>query len=209
MGYSGSDGHGLQANQTFDASTKQAVEAFQRANGLTPVDVKAGPAALAAIDRQARGLQSDLIELGFTGADSKPLRVDGYLGSGTRQAVSAFQEANGLPVTGVADRGTLDNLVRQTAEHVQANDPAQAPPTQRGHTRTGTVERRPHRAAMRRSPGRQTLLHCFRARVTVIIPSFTRCWRRYMQLNRNVAFAQACTVSALSAYSQWKGSAAD
>ncbi|WP_338339155.1 peptidoglycan-binding protein [Xanthomonas euvesicatoria] len=140
LGYGDSDGHALQIDQKFNASTKQAVEAFQWANGLTPVDGKAGPATLDAIGRQARGLQSDLIELGFTGADSKPLRVDGYLGSGTRQAVSAFQEANGLPVTGIADRGTLDSLARQTAEQIQTNDPEQAPGTYRGHRHTGTME---------------------------------------------------------------------
>ncbi|MCC4608794.1 peptidoglycan-binding protein [Xanthomonas campestris] len=126
LGYGDSDGNALQTDQNFDVSTKQAVEAFQRANGLIPVDGKAGPSTLGAIDQQAKSLQSNLIELGFTGADGKPLRVDGYLGNGTRQALSAFQDANGLPITGVADRLTLDNLTRQIAEQAQANDPARA-----------------------------------------------------------------------------------
>ncbi|USJ02506.1 peptidoglycan-binding protein [Xanthomonas prunicola] len=72
------NGDDFQVDQKFDASTKQAVEAFQQANGLTPVDGKAGPTTLRAIDQQARSLQSNLIELGFTGTDNKPLRVDGY-----------------------------------------------------------------------------------------------------------------------------------
>ncbi|RYF09111.1 MAG: peptidoglycan-binding protein, partial [Oxalobacteraceae bacterium] len=134
LGYTASNGDAFQVDQKFDASTKEAVEAFQQANGLTPVDGKAGTATLRAIDQQARSLQSNLIELGFTGADNKPLSVDGYLGNGTRQAVSAFQEANGLPATGVADRGTLNSLAQQAAQQRQAHDPAHAPRPDRSET---------------------------------------------------------------------------
>ncbi|MEB1722313.1 peptidoglycan-binding protein [Xanthomonas campestris pv. campestris] len=134
LGYTASNGDAFQMDQKFDASTKQAVEAFQHANGLTTVDGKAGPATLRAIDQQARSLQSNLIELGFTGTDNKPLSVDGYLGNGTRQAVIAFQEANGLPATGVADKGTLDSLAQQAAQRSHTHDPAHAPRPDRSET---------------------------------------------------------------------------
>ncbi len=134
LGYTASNDDAFQVDQKFDASTKQAVEAFQHANGLTTVDGKAGPATLRAIDQQARSLQSNLIELGFTGTDNKPLSVDGYLGNGTRQAVIAFQEANGLPATGVADKGTLDSLAQQAAQRSQTHDLAHAPRPDRSET---------------------------------------------------------------------------
>ena len=36
--------------------------------------------------------------------------MDGLYGGGTRSAVEAFQEANGLPVTGVGDEATQQAL---------------------------------------------------------------------------------------------------
>lgn len=139
LGYTASNDDSFTVDRTFDASTKQAVEAFQQANGLTPIDGKAGPATLKAIDQQARSLQSSLIELGFTGADTKPLNVDGYLGNGTRQAVSAFQQVNGLPVTGVADRETQQSLTQKVAQQIQAHSPAHAPGSDRSETPSSGV----------------------------------------------------------------------
>ena len=45
-----------------------------------------------------RALQSALIELGFLSGE-----VDGKFGSGTENALKAFQETNEYPVTGMAD----------------------------------------------------------------------------------------------------------
>ncbi|MBN6110937.1 peptidoglycan-binding domain-containing protein [Xanthomonas bonasiae] len=124
LGYTDVNGNALQVDQQFDASTKHAVETFQRSNGLTPVDGKAGPATLGLIDQQARDLQANLAKLGFTDATGKPLSVDGYLGDGTRQAVQSFQEANGLTPTGIADPST-SQAVAQKASQLQ--QPGAAP----------------------------------------------------------------------------------
>lgn len=48
--------------------------------------------------RRCRALQSALIELGFLSGE-----VDGKFGSGTENALKAFQETNEYPVTGMAD----------------------------------------------------------------------------------------------------------
>lgn len=48
------------------------------------------------------GLQEGLVALGFM-----KTAVDGVLGSGTRQAVRAFQKANGLKPDGYVDRGVI------------------------------------------------------------------------------------------------------
>ncbi|USJ02505.1 peptidoglycan-binding protein [Xanthomonas prunicola] len=40
--------------------------------------------------------------------------------------MSAFQEANGLPATGVADKGTLGILAQQAAQQIQSHAPAHA-----------------------------------------------------------------------------------
>ena len=42
--------------------------------------------------------------------------ADGIYGKGTRQAVSAFQKANGLPQTGIADAGTVQLINKLAAE---------------------------------------------------------------------------------------------
>ena len=41
---------------------------------------------------------------------------DGAWGNGSRNAMRAFQEQNGLPVTGAPDRATLDALGAQPNE---------------------------------------------------------------------------------------------
>ena len=118
------------ADGMYGAGTKAAVRAFQSANGLT-ADGVAGEKTLAAIDSASaeqvtlptapptsfdnetilkkgstgdavRTLQQYLIQLGFlTG------QADGVYGSGTKNAVRAFQAANGLSADGAAGEKTL------------------------------------------------------------------------------------------------------
>lgn len=54
-----------------------------------------------------RDLQRSLHNLGFTGRDGQPLRVDGDFGANTESAVRAFQRDHGLHVDGVAGKDTL------------------------------------------------------------------------------------------------------
>lgn len=124
LGYTDAEGKALNADKRFDADTRQAVEAFQRAHGLEPVDGKAGPATLAAIDREARQLQTELAAQGHTDAKGRPLGIDGHLGAGTREAVTSYQTAHGLEATGVVDAATRAAMATPAAPQ---RDGAQAP----------------------------------------------------------------------------------
>ena len=96
--------------------TTEAVKRFQEANDL-PVDGVADPETLGALRESApqpapghrvervKELQRQLASLGLS-----PGPVDGRYGPATTGAVKRFQEANDLPVHGVADRLTLDAL---------------------------------------------------------------------------------------------------
>ena len=114
------------ADGIYGSTTKRAVRSFQSANGLK-VDGIAGPATRSAIDAAAsklspsqiitvtgvilksgssgdavRTLQNNLIRLGYlTGS------ADGKFGTGTKNAVRAFQAANGLTADGEAGEKTL------------------------------------------------------------------------------------------------------
>ncbi len=131
LGYTDAAGNKLKPDSDFGGRTKQAVEQFQRENGLNVTGVAdkdtmrlvdKGMTRHAAADGDlkpgekgpdVRGFQTNLNELGFKGADGKPLKVDGEYGGNTQAAVSAFQKANGLPETGVADKATLDRVGQQ------------------------------------------------------------------------------------------------
>lgn len=134
LGYTGAEGKALNADKRFDADTHAAVESFQRAHGLEPVDGKAGPATLAAIDREARQLQTELAAQGHTDAKGRPLGVDGHLGAGTREAMTSYQNAHGLEATGVVDAATRAAMAtpaepgRETATPTPTPMPAEATP---------------------------------------------------------------------------------
>jgi hypothetical protein len=51
-------------------------------------------------------LQSDLIQLGYHHRISQPLQANGVNDEATRQAVTAFQARNDLPINGIADQST-------------------------------------------------------------------------------------------------------
>lgn len=100
------------------------------------------PAAVGALARGARGervrqLQTALAQQGFQVGE-----IDGDFGPNTAAAVSAFQSAHGLPVTGVADEATQqalagvhvggptlkpDDVLRHVFETLLAHRPPSAP----------------------------------------------------------------------------------
>ena len=131
LGYTDAAGKKLATDRDFGNHTREAVEQFQRENGLKATGVadketlrlvEKGMTRHAAADGQlqpgekgpdVRGLQENLNQLGLTGTNGKPLKVDGDYGDSTREAVRKFQEAHGLPQSGTADRATLEKLGEQ------------------------------------------------------------------------------------------------
>ncbi|MCC7247968.1 MAG: peptidoglycan-binding protein, partial [Lysobacter sp.] len=132
LGYTDAAGNKLKPDSDFGNRTKEAIEQFQRENGMKVTGVadqetmrlvEKGMTRHAAADGElkpgekgpdVRGFQTNLNELGYKGADGKPLKVDGEYGGNTQAAVSAFQKANGLPETGIADKATLEKVGQQS-----------------------------------------------------------------------------------------------
>lgn len=115
--------------QYFGSITKNAVMAFQRANGLS-VDGIAGPATLSKLKTGGSSAStggssssnSTILRQGMKGSAVSSLQqklknkgyfsagVTGYFGSITTSAVKSFQRANGLLVDGEAGPATLSKL---------------------------------------------------------------------------------------------------
>lgn len=98
-------GFGTEDGMHFEASDEliRSWLAEGRLNGLsTP-----GPAVLSMGDRgpAVRALQTALADAGFS-----PRKIDGDFGPNTEATLKAFQEAKGLPVTGVTDPATVQAL---------------------------------------------------------------------------------------------------
>ena len=111
------------ADGIYGGSTKAAVTAFQKANGLT-ADGAAGAKTLSAVDAAiaaqntqtgadallkkgssgdaVKALQQNLIQLGYLTGEA-----DGVYGTATKNAVRAFQAASGLSADGAAGASTL------------------------------------------------------------------------------------------------------
>ncbi len=123
------------ASGRFDAATEQAVYAFQKRN-VSYSDGIAGPLTLKALyssnarrtstsrgvvgvslkkgmenSQAVRNMQSRLRDLRYYSGSS-----DGDFGSGTEEAVKAFQRQNGLRVDGVAGADTLNKLYSSNAK---------------------------------------------------------------------------------------------
>ena len=130
LGYLTSD-----ADQAFDAETRQAIQTFQQANGLEvtgeaneeTLALLEGDGALSRqdylrrftqsyqemeplkkgdINNQVQLAQRRLIEYGYFNGSA-----DGVFGDATQMAVERFQMVNGLSITGVADGMTLMRLM--------------------------------------------------------------------------------------------------
>ncbi|ADU95667.1 peptidoglycan-binding protein [Geobacillus sp. Y412MC52] len=103
----------------FGAITEEAVKAFQRAMNLPATGI-VDDATYAKLKKPA---SNDTLAIGSRGAAVSDLQrrlkqlgyfrypqITGYYGAVTADAVKQFQQANGLPATGRADRATLERL---------------------------------------------------------------------------------------------------
>ena len=125
LGYTDANGQKLGEDGKYGNRTKEAVQQFQLENGLKVTGI-ADAATLKLADKgmtrfamkddvlqpgergpDVRNMQQTLSDAGLRGKDGKPLGVDGIYGEDTKAAVAAYQKANGLPETGVADKTTL------------------------------------------------------------------------------------------------------
>ena len=68
-------------------------------------------------------IQKYLRQLSYHDEDINPVPIDGIWESDTARAVAAFQEKNGLRVTGTVDRQTWDALKREYDKSVAQNSP--------------------------------------------------------------------------------------
>ena len=68
-------------------------------------------------------IQKYLRQLSYHDEDIDPVPIDGIWESDTARAVAAFQEKNGLRVTGTVDRQTWDALKREYDKSVAQNSP--------------------------------------------------------------------------------------
>ena len=99
FGYGSFTVDGQYGDKTFNA-----VKAYQTANGLE-VDGQAGQMTLTSIKNKATALQSNLKKLNYYSGSA-----DGILGDKSIAAIKAFQKANGLTQSGVADSKTLSAI---------------------------------------------------------------------------------------------------
>lgn len=79
--------------------------------------------AVAATSEESLGLSPQdrsEVQLRLRLADFDPQLVDGIFGSATRAAITAWQQATGIPATGFLDRSAMSLLVEQTAEEYRA-----------------------------------------------------------------------------------------
>lgn len=118
----------LAANQSVPSQTVSATFATVQPEitDLPPVRVTASrpahtpdhPAPIP--DRSVAVLQAGLIQLGYHQRISQPLQVNGTFDDATRQAVTAFQAQNDLPITGGFDAATQRALQQRVTAQQQA-----------------------------------------------------------------------------------------
>ena len=91
------DGNGQRHDAEFDlAGVKDAIDAVAGACGWSTLELSRD---------DYRAIQTILNAGGFNAGTP-----DGVWGTGSRDALRAFQEQNGLPATGAPDRATLEAL---------------------------------------------------------------------------------------------------
>lgn len=155
-------------NGNFDATTKDAVIRFQRAQGLTPDGIvgprtltliiqarppapAAAPTALLAVGSQGtrvRSLQQRLRSLGYyRGA------IDGSFNTGTKDAVIRFQRDRGLPPDGIVGEQTFAALGDAvTATRANSAAPAPSNPTALAPERVRELQQRLQQLGFYRGP---------------------------------------------------------
>ena len=126
------------ADGFFGSATRSAIVAYQTANGLRPSgDLNETTAFLLGLvdsiqlpsrgqrGERIRSLQGALVTAGIT----VPGGIDGIFGNGTASAVTAFQSARGLAVTGVVDVRTAIALGIAPGSAPLSTTPTTAPTT--------------------------------------------------------------------------------
>lgn len=101
---------GVAGPKTLQALYSSSAKSTSTASGIIGVSLKAGSEGAA-----VRALQSRLKTLGYYKGT-----VDGDFGTGTTDAVKAFQRANNLTVDGVAGGGTLNKMFSSSAKTASA-----------------------------------------------------------------------------------------
>lgn len=81
----------------------------------------------AVLNAPIRSLQLMLRTLSFLDSDYPSLIPDGIFGAATAGAVSTFQQKNGLPITGIADRETHAAIVSAYDAALPGLSPQEAP----------------------------------------------------------------------------------
>ncbi len=134
--------------QYFGSITKNAVMAFQRANGLS-VDGIAGPATLNKLKNGGTSAgsgststgTSSILRPGMSGSSVSSLQqklknkgyfsanVTGYYGSITTSAVRSFQRANGLSADGIAGPATMNKLNSSSSSNNTTSKPSVSTPS--------------------------------------------------------------------------------
>lgn len=157
------------ANNTtyFGSITKQAVQKFQQANGLT-VDGYFGPASARALKSQISGSTSStpsrgnssssvsstgLLRKGSRGASVSSLQqslsnlgyykgsIDSIFGSGTASAVMSFQRSQGIAVDGIVGPATfnaISNAANGQGNSTPAPKPVVSKPSSNGLLKVGS-----------------------------------------------------------------------
>ncbi|MDO5327572.1 MAG: peptidoglycan-binding protein [Clostridia bacterium] len=114
---------GVAGPETLKALYSSSASKASSPSGIIGISLKEGSTTTSAV----RLLQQKLKTLGFYKGS-----VDGAFGSGTTDAVKAFQRANGLSADGVAGGGTLNRLFSASAKNASgyaANATATPRPT--------------------------------------------------------------------------------
>ena len=114
---------GVAGPETLKALYSSSASKASSPSGIVGISLKEGSTTKSAV----RLLQQKLKTLGFYKGS-----VDGSFGSGTTDAVKAFQRANGLTADGVAGGGTLNRLFSASAKNasgISANATATPRPT--------------------------------------------------------------------------------
>lgn len=113
-----------EADGKYGNDTEAAVKRFQERNGLI-ADGYLGPQSIELL--MSDNAQANALMIGMKGTDVENVQrrlkelnylktVDGYFGSGTENAVRAFQERNGLSVDGKVGKKTMNVLTSSSAK---------------------------------------------------------------------------------------------
>jgi peptidoglycan hydrolase-like protein with peptidoglycan-binding domain len=114
---------------TYGEDTEAAVKRFQERNGLIG-DGYLGPQTIELL--MSSDAQANALMMGMKGSDVQNVQqrlkelnylktVDGYFGSGTENAVRAFQERNGLSVDGKVGKNTMSVLMSSKAKKASSS----------------------------------------------------------------------------------------